>query len=134
VISAILHIYQDLDETPNWPMEVVGNDKIQQDVKLEAGEMLLLESARVITGRATPFIGNSYVQVAFHFKPASGWAFSRQLDVERVNGPDNNADGNALLSGTGTFVPLHPVEETRDFWLRANPDSLLVDTTPKDEL
>jgi prolyl 4-hydroxylase len=67
VISAIIHVADDLD-TP-WPIELYGHDGKAHNVTLDVGEMLLYESASVITGRPYPLQGRHYAEIFISFEP-----------------------------------------------------------------
>ncbi|CAD5118666.1 unnamed protein product [Dimorphilus gyrociliatus] len=98
VISTILQIHQEL-EKDDWYLEVVEFDGTRKEVRLEAGEMLLYESAKLIHGRPKLFNGRIFANAFLHFRPVSDWNYKAD---EQVSG----------LHVNGTFVPLYPIDDS----------------------
>jgi hypothetical protein len=73
VFSAILNVAQELDE--DWVMHIVDAKGNIQKVTLSAGDMLLYESAKVVTGYPEPMRGKYYEDFFVHFRPKN-WKYS----------------------------------------------------------
>ena len=78
VISAILNIGQKVVE--EWPLYILDNEGAKHSVVLEAGEMLLYESARVVHGRPQALVGEYYDNLFIHYRPSGDW-YSRPFIV-----------------------------------------------------
>ena len=68
IISSIVHVGHDPDSEP-WPIVIEGFDGRTYEVVLEAGEMLLYESAKCMHGRPRPFRGKWYSSLFIHYRP-----------------------------------------------------------------
>ena len=75
VMGIILQIDQDLGGKEDWLLEVIDYNGKRKHVKLEPGEMLMYESAKLIHGRPRALRGNLFANAFMHFKPVSGWDF-----------------------------------------------------------
>jgi hypothetical protein len=70
-VSAILNVDQDVDT--DWALQILSHDGKRHDVIMDAGEMVLYESARNIHGRVVPLNGSYFDNVFVHFRPTKGW-------------------------------------------------------------
>jgi hypothetical protein len=61
----------DLDEP--WPLEIEDHEGNIHAVNIEAGEMVMYESAKQYHARLTPMRGKHYGSVFIHFYPKHGW-------------------------------------------------------------
>eukprot|EP00747_Dinoflagellata_sp_TGD_P082175 gnl/TRDRNA2_/TRDRNA2_161593_c0_seq1.p1 gnl/TRDRNA2_/TRDRNA2_161593_c0~~gnl/TRDRNA2_/TRDRNA2_161593_c0_seq1.p1 ORF type:complete len:349 (-),score=41.17 gnl/TRDRNA2_/TRDRNA2_161593_c0_seq1:244-1290(-) len=84
IISAILHIDDDLDEP--WPLEIEDHDGRVTAVSIPPGFMVLYESATCIHSRVTPMRGRDYGSVFVHYKPV-GWSWT-PIDIAAAVTPD----------------------------------------------
>jgi prolyl 4-hydroxylase len=66
-----LNIAQDVNV--DWPLQILDHDGKRHEVVMEAGEMVLYESARNIHGRVVPLDGEYFDNVFVHFRPTKGW-------------------------------------------------------------
>jgi prolyl 4-hydroxylase len=95
-VSAILHI--DDDKEQDWwvkiacrklhamfrsdificrPLQILDHAGKLNQVLIQPGEMVLYESAKLIHGRPTPFVGKRYDNLFVHYRPANGWPLAR---------------------------------------------------------
>jgi len=72
-ISAILQIYQDVDEP--WALQIMAHDGKESDVYLQPRDLVLYESAACIHGREVPLRGREYANAFIHFRPKHKWNF-----------------------------------------------------------
>jgi prolyl 4-hydroxylase len=74
-VSAILHI--DDDKEQDWPLQILDHAGKLNQVLIQPGEMVLYESAKLIHGRPTPFVGKRYDNLFVHYRPSNGWPLAR---------------------------------------------------------
>lgn len=76
VISCIIF----LDEHPkvNWPLDFIDHDGVHHKVTFERGEMLLYESL-CVHARSTPFAGEYYRNMYFHWRPVD-WDYQPYIN------------------------------------------------------
>lgn len=76
VISAIVHI----DEYPSvkWPLDFIDHEGEQHQVTFDMGDMLMYESL-CVHARATPFKGEFYRNMYFHWCPED-WDYSPYIN------------------------------------------------------
>lgn len=67
-VSAILNLVQEGVRTP-WPLAIMGSDGLTHEVTMEAGEMILYESARLAHGRPHALDGDRYCNGFVHMRP-----------------------------------------------------------------
>lgn len=65
ITSAIINVAQDVRE--EWPLEVIGHDRITRNITMEPGDMVVYESHSVLHGRPYPLHGNYYANVRICF-------------------------------------------------------------------
>lgn len=68
-ISAIINVYQDVDE--DWPLSIEDNYGKLHELNIKPGEMIFYEGRNLLHGRLTPFKGNSFVNAFAHYIPKS---------------------------------------------------------------
>mmetsp|Transcript_46122 Transcript_46122/g.59248 ORF Transcript_46122/g.59248 Transcript_46122/m.59248 type:complete len:366 (-) Transcript_46122:342-1439(-) len=85
VISCIFHVGHDLDEP--WPLEIEDHEGKIHAVEIEAGEMVMYESAKQYHARVTPMRGKHYGSVFIHYFPKHGWNWT-MWDVHVAVPPD----------------------------------------------
>jgi len=74
VISAILHVVQDLDDGgPGWPLTIRDHENATHTLSLRPGDALYYESARMLHARRQPMAGVEFGNVFVSFRP-KGWA------------------------------------------------------------
>ena len=78
VISCI--IYVDQKSERNWPLDFYDHDNNHHQVFFEDGDMLLYESL-CVHGRSTPFQGEYYRNMYFHWKPKN-WNNDHLYDLK----------------------------------------------------
>ena len=72
VISCIVHIGHDLDET--WPLQIEDHDGRWHEISLEVGQGLMYESSKQYHARLQPMVGRHYGSVFLHWHPtADNW-------------------------------------------------------------
>ena len=67
VSSCIINVAQDVNEP--WPIEVYDHNGRAHNVTMEAGDMVLYESASILHGRPSPLNGSFYANIFVHFEP-----------------------------------------------------------------
>ncbi len=75
VISSVVHIDHEA-EVP-WALTVEDHHGVVHEVCLEPGQMLLYESAVCAHARPVPFEGDHYGSLFLHYKPVTGWNFTK---------------------------------------------------------
>jgi prolyl 4-hydroxylase len=70
-VSAILNIGQEIQQ--DWPLQIASHDGTVHEVLMEAGEMVLYESAKAIHGRVVPLKGSHFDNIFVHYRPTDGW-------------------------------------------------------------
>lgn len=65
-VGSIIVVDKDLDGQEDWPLHIVNNQGIEDKVYLNVGDIIFYESARLLHGRPTPFLGNYYSIVMTH--------------------------------------------------------------------
>ena len=78
VISCI--IFVDQDSEVNWPLDFYDHEYKHHQVEFEAGDVLFYESL-CVHGRATPFKGNYYRNMYFHWTPLD-WVKEEYRDMK----------------------------------------------------
>ena len=73
VVSAIINVDQNV--TTDWPLVILNHEGEEQKVNMQAGDMLLYESARLLHGRPEAMNGEHYDNIFIHYKPVSGWDY-----------------------------------------------------------
>ncbi len=67
VVSAIINVDQEVEK--EWPLLILDHDDNEHSVLMEAGDMLLYESAKLLHGRPEPFVGSHYDNIFIHYRP-----------------------------------------------------------------
>jgi hypothetical protein len=68
IISVILHIeHKNMDK--DWPLVVINRDGDREEIFMNAGDMVLYESASLPHSREQELKGDYYVNMFIHFKP-----------------------------------------------------------------
>lgn len=67
VISFIINVDQDIND--DWPLVLIDNFGIKQEIILKPGDIVLYESARCSHGRPYEFNGKSFANIFGHSKP-----------------------------------------------------------------
>jgi len=73
VVSAIINVDQAVDV--DWPLIILDHNDNEHHVLMQPGDMLLYESAKLLHGRPTPFVGAHYDNIFIHYKPDHGWDY-----------------------------------------------------------
>eukprot|EP01036_Dinobryon_divergens_P032554 gene32554-42170_t len=74
VVSAIINVDQEVDK--DWPLLILDHEDNEHNVVMQAGDMVLYESAKLLHGRPDPFVGSHYDNIFIHYKPVEGWDYS----------------------------------------------------------
>ena len=69
VINAMIVIDKELAGQEDWKMEFITFDGERKWMKFAPGDMFIYEAAKLIHGWPTPFEGENYIAVFFHFFP-----------------------------------------------------------------
>ena len=72
-VCVVINVDQDVDEP--WPLLILDHDDNEHFVEMQPGDMVLYESAKLLHGRPSPFIGRHYENIFVHYKPLSGWDY-----------------------------------------------------------
>ena len=78
VLSCI--IFVDQDSEVNWPLDFYDHEYKHHQVEFEPGDVLFYESL-CVHGRATPFKGNYYRNMYFHWTPTD-WVKEEYRDMK----------------------------------------------------
>ena len=81
-VSAILNVMQEGIRKP-WPLSIMGHDGLTHEITMEAGEMILYESARLVHGRPHAFDGDRYCNGFVHMRPV-GHEWGELINKMRV--------------------------------------------------
>ena len=73
-IVCYLQIAQELGGQEDWELEVIAYSGARQQVRLQPGEALLYESAKLLHGRPRAFRGRVFANAFIHFSPV-GWDY-----------------------------------------------------------
>jgi len=87
-ISAILNIMQEGIREP-WPLSIMGSDGKTHEVIMEAGDMVLYESARLTHGRPQAFQGDRYCNGFVHMRPSGADGVKWASDIQEMHKVQN---------------------------------------------
>lgn len=73
-LRLVINVDQDVEEP--WPLLILDHDDNEHNVVMQPGDMVLYESAKLLHGRPTVFVGSHYDNIFAHYKPVSGWDYS----------------------------------------------------------
>ena len=71
VVSAIINVGQSVSE--DWPLVILDHDGKEHSIVMQAGDLLLYESAKLVHGRPARFKGDYYDNIFIHYMPVVGW-------------------------------------------------------------
>ena len=74
VITALMHI-DELPSNTSTSLTVMGYDGVKREVRTKPGQMVLIESAKVIHGRPKAFLGKNLALLEMSFMPREGWNY-----------------------------------------------------------
>jgi hypothetical protein len=83
VLAAIVHVGRvNVQHGPSgaWPLQIFDHAGRAHSVDLDAGEMLIYESASLLHARLAPLRGKGaqFANMFFHYRPANGsWRFDK---------------------------------------------------------
>ena len=68
VVSAVINIEQDVDQ--DWLLQIEDHHYRTHKIRLQPGQILMYEGARLLHGRPEPLKGRSFANLFAHYKPA----------------------------------------------------------------
>ena len=74
VVSAIINVDQSAERS--WPLLILDHYDNEHEVIMEPGDMVLYESAKLLHGRPSPFVGSHYDNIFIHYCPESDWDYN----------------------------------------------------------
>jgi hypothetical protein len=70
----VINVDQQSDEP--WPLLILDHDDKEHNIVMRPGDMVLYESAKLLHGRPSEFLGSHYDNIFAHYKPITGWDYA----------------------------------------------------------
>ena len=114
VISSIVHLVSD----KQWPIDVENHNGTLHSINLNAGDVLLYESAKCFHGRRSEFKGNYYGSLFVHYHPTnrSKWNYSLEDLSSRV--PPHWCEGCESAELAEDCSPVAQDVNEKDRWVK----------------